>query len=380
MLLLRPQISSLITIRAILFAKGIRMLNTIRSHAAAGVAAVVLWSVGFMADIASAGIFPYVNDFSTTGLTNADTGFALDTNAGVLNYANGAGTFVNTSTEPITGIGTSNFVVSSKFVLTNAAGTGNLGTMGFGIFGTSGLLLSAGADSFYLADWGVTNATNGAWGQLRILSLGNTADFTAVNGDSDGTGANGSSVVPGNTYEMKLTGTYSSGTLNMTLALFDGSGVQLGTTATGSDTTPLTGQYFGFRDRVAGANHAAALSYDYFKVTAPVTAHAGDFDSDGDVDGADFVAWQTNFPKESGAVLAQGDADADGDVDGADFVVWQTNFPFTPGPGAAPVPEPNVLVLGAIGALGLGWQARWRRRNQCRKSSPAEVCYRLRAP
>ncbi|MCC7084042.1 MAG: hypothetical protein IT427_03435 [Pirellulales bacterium] len=70
----------------------------------------------------------------------------------------------------------------------------------------------------------------------------------------------------------------------------------------------------------------------------------GDFDSDGDVDGADFVAWQTNFPKASGATLTQGDADGDGDVDGADFVVWQTNFPLTLGLGAAAVPEPMGLV------------------------------------
>jgi hypothetical protein len=78
----------------------------------------------------------------------------------------------------------------------------------------------------------------------------------------------------------------------------------------------------------------------------------GDFDSDGDVDGADFVAWQTNFPKASGAVLAQGDADGDGDVDGADFVVWQTNFPFSPNPGAAvPEPEAGLLLLLAIPML-----------------------------
>jgi hypothetical protein len=88
------------------------------------------------------------------------------------------------------------------------------------------------------------------------------------------------------------------------------------------------------------------------KISAP-TLHPGDFDGDGDVDGADFVSWQTNFPKESGAVLGDGDADADGDVDGADFVVWQTNFPFTPGPGATPVPEPaaGMLLLTALGAL-----------------------------
>jgi hypothetical protein len=81
--------------------------------------------------------------------------------------------------------------------------------------------------------------------------------------------------------------------------------------------------------------------------------HPGDFDSDGDVDGADFVAWQTNFPKASGALLSEGDADGDGDVDGADFVVWQTNFPFTPGPGSSPVPEPHAFLLVALAVPAL---------------------------
>jgi fibronectin-binding autotransporter adhesin len=75
----------------------------------------------------------------------------------------------------------------------------------------------------------------------------------------------------------------------------------------------------------------------------------GDFDSDGDVDGADFVAWQTNFPKASFATLSQGDADSDGDVDGADFILWQTNFPSTPGP--ATVPEPSTLLLALLFSL-----------------------------
>jgi hypothetical protein len=78
----------------------------------------------------------------------------------------------------------------------------------------------------------------------------------------------------------------------------------------------------------------------------------GDFDFDGDVDGADFVAWQTSFPKASGATLAKGDADGDGDVDGADFAIWQTNFPDTLGPGSSPVPEPGAWLLGSIGFVG----------------------------
>jgi hypothetical protein len=84
-------------------------------------------------------------------------------------------------------------------------------------------------------------------------------------------------------------------------------------------------------------------------------AHPGDFDGDSDVDGADFVAWQTNFPTASGATLAQGDADGDGDVDGADFVVWQTNFPFTPSPGGAAmtIPEPRSYLLITFGLTAL---------------------------
>jgi hypothetical protein len=113
-----------------------------------------------------------------------------------------------------------------------------------------------------------------------------------------------------------------------------------------------------------------------FKVTADVMVHAGvqavrvdsivaagagqpgDFDGDGDVDGADFVNWQTNFPIATGAMPGQGDADGDGDVDGADFVVWQTNFPFTPGGGASPIPEPHAVMLLALG----GFLALFRRR------------------
>jgi hypothetical protein len=78
------------------------------------------------------------------------------------------------------------------------------------------------------------------------------------------------------------------------------------------------------------------LAIDDLFFSASASSQLGDFDGDNDVDGADFVAWQTNFPKSSGATRAMGDADADGDVDGADFVIWQTNFPTSSGGGVAP--------------------------------------------
>jgi hypothetical protein len=80
---------------------------------------------------------------------------------------------------------------------------------------------------------------------------------------------------------------------------------------------------------------------------------AGDYDSDGDVDGADFVAWQSNFPTAGGATLAQGDGDSDGDVDGADFVIWQTGFLSLPVIGPA-VPEPCAGSLGAFAVAAIG--------------------------
>jgi len=75
----------------------------------------------------------------------------------------------------------------------------------------------------------------------------------------------------------------------------------------------------------------------------------GDFAVDGDVDGDDFLIWQNNFPTSNGALGFDGDADGDGDIDGDDFLIWQNHFPY---PAALSfVPEPNSLVLLAIGGL-----------------------------
>jgi hypothetical protein len=108
-----------------------------------------------------------------------------------------------------------------------------------------------------------------------------------------------------------------------------------------------------------GNSPQTAIDNVRLEATTQTTAIPGDFDSDGDVDGADFVAWQTNFPKATGAVLSEGDADADADVDGADFVVWQTNFPFPSGSGVVSVPEPNGFLASLMGAaVWLLWY-RW---------------------
>jgi hypothetical protein len=75
----------------------------------------------------------------------------------------------------------------------------------------------------------------------------------------------------------------------------------------------------------------------------------GDFDSDGDVDGADFGLWQIGYGMTTGATRADGDADGDGDVDGADFGIWQQNYV----PPAGSIPEPATMALLALGGASL---------------------------
>ena len=53
-----------------------------------------------------------------------------------------------------------------------------------------------------------------------------------------------------------------------------------------------------------------------------------DFDSDGDVDGDDFLIWQASYVTDAG-----GDADGDGDTDGDDFLLWQAAYESGSGSG-----------------------------------------------
>jgi len=55
-------------------------------------------------------------------------------------------------------------------------------------------------------------------------------------------------------------------------------------------------------------------------------ATSADFDNDGDFDGFDFLAWQRGFGTSSGAGKDDGDADNDGDVDHDDLAAWEGQF------------------------------------------------------
>ena len=72
----------------------------------------------------------------------------------------------------------------------------------------------------------------------------------------------------------------------------------------------------------------------------------GDADGDGLVDGLDYVAWSNSYPL-SDVDWIGGDFNGDRLADGLDYVIWSNNYSV---PGA-PVPEPGVCMLLAVGAL-----------------------------
>jgi hypothetical protein len=100
----------------------------------------------------------------------------------------------------------------------------------------------------------------------------------------------------------------------------------------------------------SAASSSGGLVWQFTVVTPVLEA---DFDEDGDVDGDDFLLWQSRFPLASGAVKGDGDYDNDGDVDGDDFLGWQAEFP-SPGSGvgSSAVPEPAAILLAIL--LGIG--------------------------
>ena len=101
--------------------------------------------------------------------------------------------------------------------------------------------------------------------------------------------------------------------------------------------------------RVIVQNGATTSGVD-FGITLP----SADFDSDTDVDGFDFLAWQLGFGTLApNATKSDGDADNDLDVDGDDLIVWEAQYGTTPAPlVAAIVAEQAAVQSSALLASG----------------------------
>lgn len=124
--------------------------------------------------------------------------------------------------------------------------------------------------------------------------------------------------------------------------------------------------YQGVGDPADGEGHVYAIAYE----TTPGTAIAAgdgisvgnaDFDSDGDVDGNDFLIWQRGFGLTGQTDNANGDADGSGVVDSLDLDLWKGSFGGGIAVGAVgAVPEPISLSLLAAGAVGVSLYRRRR--------------------
>ena len=109
--------------------------------------------------------------------------------------------------------------------------------------------------------------------------------------------------------------------------LVGGPGIDILTGGMGGDT-------FDSRDGLGNdvlfggpGNDVAAIDAGDFFDGGPNQLPSADFEMDGDVDGADFLAWQRGVGASGPNVRkANGDADNDFDVDAADLSVWRTNF------------------------------------------------------
>lgn len=75
-------------------------------------------------------------------------------------------------------------------------------------------------------------------------------------------------------------------------------------------------------------------------------AALGDFDTDGDTDGSDFLAWQRGFGMPGAAAITDGDADGNGSVDAEDLAAWLDNY----GIGATEESDSGDLPAGLMAA------------------------------
>jgi hypothetical protein len=85
-----------------------------------------------------------------------------------------------------------------------------------------------------------------------------------------------------------------------------------------------------YADLTAGVSgRSAALGMQLAQRGLPnvLRGTTADFDTDGNVDGGEFLTWQRNFGA-TGATRAQGDADGNGVVDAADLATFQAKFGF----------------------------------------------------
>lgn len=90
-----------------------------------------------------------------------------------------------------------------------------------------------------------------------------------------------------------------------------------------------------------------------------VQTNNADFDLDGDVDGADFFAWQRGAGALNGGAFPSGDADLNTAVDELDLTIWEALYAGGHVPLGVAVPEPTttILVLPTLFLLAMRYRS-----------------------
>lgn len=194
-------------------------------------------------------------------------------------------------------------------------------------------------------------------GSVTVVA-GNTADHNTFNGPSGSPAGLGVTAADFVSTTIPIT---SNGNYHPAGTGGDRSGVTTPTHATGPALAPrqLDGSlplidYL----RLKPTSHLIAAGVDVgipFNGVAPDVGAIGalrllpaDFDRDGAVGALDLGTWIANIG--TGTMRAQGDADADGDIDGADVLAWQVllNSASTSSIDVASAPEPAASILVVV--------------------------------
>jgi len=228
---------------------------------------------GAALQMSPAAVIPYTNDFSGTGSNtafpneNTDAQWNVTGGSYAFTYTN-TGVGVSTASISLTGGSGIAFTMATQFTVSSVGTLNSNGqTLGFGLFGADAAFTGSTGSAYYLADWQVANS--GTPGNLRIVSLGETGSTftnTPTNVD-DNSGSSSLAIQTGTTYTLKLVGTYIGSTLHMTLGVYNAAGTaQIGSSAIATDTNPLTGSYFGYRNRIGLGGGSFAANFDNFSV------------------------------------------------------------------------------------------------------------------
>lgn len=227
-------------------------------------------------------VIPYSNDFSGSGSNvdfdyeNTETGQSWTLQGGeyrLRGTSTAGGQLSASAVQQITNAGDyATITMETKFRLPASPVTPNgsnfSGLAAFGL--TSGLEGSGASTAYYLADWLWGNNSSTNVGQLRVIAVGDTSGYSSSNGTADdytGSGGANWAAQADTVYTLRLTAALSGGTLNLTFGVYDAAGTtQIGTSATGSDTSPLTGQYFGLRSRIGSGSSPQDLFFDDFTI------------------------------------------------------------------------------------------------------------------